>query len=265
MSNTYKEYKIDKKAGRILLVTDIHNCHIDWHETSTADRMNMLCKTLKAEYERNPYDAILSLGDYSLDFWKWDIGGSFLFDPPVSNTNAFVEKYVSEIPTDFFMIPGNHEQYGNERWKKITGRPREYVITYGDTVFVMLDTFAGNLDPSENHDGVYTGINVSLLSEILNNYSDKKVMLCAHDIIILKESDSARELIAGENRIICAFAGHTHRDNTLILPESWRRLPVFYCGDFSYNGGRNREKNWGYRVLDLSSESISTEYVRYGG
>ena len=62
--------------------------------------------------------------------------------------------------------------------------------------------------------------------------------------------------------MICAFTGHTHRDNTLILSDSWRCLPVFYCGDFSYNSGRQQEKNWGYRILDLSGDAISTEYVR---
>ncbi len=258
----YKTYTVNREADRLLFVTDIHHCHGDWYGEKSSDRMELLCKSLREEHERKPYDAILSLGDYSLDFWAWSEGGSYLWDPPVSNTDAFVKTYVPQMPTDFYMIPGNHEQYGHEDWLKITGMPREYVIIYGDYVFVMLDTFAGELDPKVNHDGYYTGINTELLTQVLEDHPDKKIILCAHDLYIRRESEAARALILENKNILCALAGHTHRDNTLILPESWRCLPVFYCGDFSYNDSRQKEKNWGYRMLDFSHAAISTEYVR---
>ena len=258
----YQTYTVNAEAKRLLFVTDIHNCHLEWCNTSNRERMEFLCKCLQEEHERQPYDAILSLGDYSLDFWAWREGGSFLWDTPVSNTDDFVKKYVPKMPVDFYMIPGNHEQYGNEAWNKIVGRPREYVILYGEYAFVMLDTFAGNLDPRENHDGCYTGINSDFLSQVLKDHPNKKILLCAHDFYVSQESEASRTLIYESNHIICAFAGHIHRSNTLILPESWRHLPLCYCGDFSYNGKSEKIKNWGYRILDLSGESLSTEYIR---
>ena len=258
----YNTYTIDFEAKRIVFVTDIHNCHIEWHDMTTQDRMELLCKSLGEEYERQPYDAILSLGDYSLDFWAWRVGGSFLWNPPVSRTEDFLKKYVPKMPAAFYMIPGNHEQYGNEIWNEIVGTPREYVIVYGEYVFVMLDTFAGNLGPKENHDGYYTGINTEFLSQVLQDYPNKKIFLCAHDICVPKENDASCNLIFENRNILCAFTGHKHRDHTLLLPDSWRNLPVFYCGDFSYNSGTLGNKNWGYRLLDLSDASISTEYVR---
>ena len=258
----YKTYVVNCEAKRLLFVTDIHHCHGNYYEMESRDRMDLLCKCLREEHERQPYDAILSLGDYSLDFWAWNEGGSFLWDPPVSNTAVFVETYVPQMPTDFYMIPGNHEQYGEETWQNMTGMPREYVIVYGEYVFAMLDTFAGQLDPKVNHDGYYTGINTELLTQVTKDYSDKKIFLCAHDLYIPRESEEARALILENRNIICAFAGHTHSDNTRILPDSWRCLPVFYCGDFSYNGCRQKEKNWGYRILDLSRAAISTEYAK---
>ena len=261
-SCNYTAYTVSCEAKRLLLVTDIHSCHIKWHELENGERMTLLCKALNEEHKKQPYDAILSLGDYSLDFWGWNNGGSYLKDPPVSNTEEFVKKYVSQMPTNFYIIPGNHEQYGNETWRKIVGTPREYVVVYGDYVFVMLDTFAGNLDPKEHHDGVYTGVNTSLLSAVIKDYPDKKIILCAHDISLPSESEKLREMILEHKQIICAFVGHTHKDNTLILPDSWRHLPVFYCGDFSYSGKDGGAKNWGYRVLDLSNAAISTEYVK---
>ena len=63
----YKEYIIEKSENnRLLIVTDIHNCHIEWFETPTYDRMEFLCDCVNKEYEKRPFDGILSLGDYSL-------------------------------------------------------------------------------------------------------------------------------------------------------------------------------------------------------
>lgn len=258
----YQTYTVPCKEKRLLLVTDVHNCHIDWYQTTAEDRLAFLCDCFHAHYERQPYDVILSLGDYSLDFWKYNEGGSYLWDPPVSRTDAFVKSYVPQMPTEFFMIPGNHEQYSRDDWQKITGRPREYAVIYGDYVFAMLDTFSGQLDPKENHDGSYTGINTAFLSAVLHDHPEKTVILCAHDLIPSMEGEAARTLICENPRIICAFTGHTHRDNTLLLPVSWRSFPVFYCGDFSYNSGREQNKNWGYRLLDLTDDTLSTEYIR---
>lgn len=91
-----------------------------------------------------------------------------------------MKKYCSRFPQKTYLIPVNHEQYGNEKWKEITGFDREFSVVYGNYVFVMLDTFAGELDPTENSDGVYTGINIDLLKEVLQNHPDKKIILCAH-------------------------------------------------------------------------------------
>ncbi len=259
---TYKTYTVSPEAKRLILVTDIHHCHGKWYGVESGERMELLCKTLQEEHARKPYDTILSLGDYSLDFWAWEEGGSYLWDPPVSRTEEFVKTYVPEMPTDFYMIPGNHEQYGHEDWERITGMPREYAVLYGEYVFVMLDTFAGDLDPKHNHDGRYTGINVDLLTAVLRDHPDKKIILCAHDFYIPRESEEARALVFTNPRIVCGFAGHTHRDNTLVLPDTWRGMPVFYCGDFSYSESRQKEKNWGYRILDFTRGVLSTEYVK---
>lgn len=259
-STSYTVYTVPDRTGRLVLVTDIHNCHANWH-APTPQRLETLVEALCHEHGRRPYDAILALGDYSLDFWLWNEGGSYLWDPPVSNTEGFVREYVPRLPAEIFMIPGNHEQYGEGSWRRITGRPREFALVYGERVFLMLDTFGGGLDPTENHDGVYTGIRTELLSAVLTDYPDREIILCAHDLIPELESEAARRLILENPRILCAFTGHTHRDNVRLLPAAWRHLPVFYCGDFSYTCKQGKEKNWGYRLLETAGEGISTEYV----
>ena len=143
MSSAYQVYQIPCEARKLVLVTDIHNSHELYHNTTSHERLELLCQALHKERDFGEYDAILSLGDYSLDFWRVEVGGSYLWNPPVSRTELFVKNYVPKMPKDFYMIPGNHEQYGHETWQKICGRPREYVLLYGEYVIVMLDTFGG--------------------------------------------------------------------------------------------------------------------------
>ena len=261
----YTEYVVEVKNHRVAFVTDIHNCHIEYYDQTsglnTVARMEHLAKCMTKEYDRVNYDCILALGDYSLDFWKWNCGGTYLMDPPVSKTEEFVKMIDGKLPVRMFMIPGNHEQYSNEDWIRITGYPREFVVVYGEYVFLMLDTYAGELDPDYNHDGVYTGVNMEILNAVLEDYPDRKIILCVHEFLPEKESEELREVINREKRIICAFAGHTHRDNTFILPFEWRSLPVFYCGDFSYHGGREHKRNWGFRTLSVPQGKFSTEYI----
>lgn len=262
MGSAYQVYQISCEANKLVLVTDIHNSHEVYHNATSQERLELLCEALNREYAFGEFDAILALGDYSLDFWVFGVGGSYLWNPPISRTKQFVENYVPKMPTDFYMIPGNHEQYGHDAWQKICGRPREYVLLYGEYVIAMLDTFGGELDPTEHSDGCYTGINAQLLSQVLEDYPDRKIILCAHDILIGKESEEARQLICKEKRILCAFAGHTHRENVRLLPDQWRNLPVFYCGNFSDCGGPQKKKNWGYRILELANGRFFTEYMR---
>ena len=244
---------------RILIVTDIHYCDKIWHDATKEERADALCKALQEEYNQNPYDAILCLGDYSLDFWAWDTFGSYLGTPSVSNTRNFVEQVVPRFPRKPYLIPGNHEQYGNEKWKEITGFPRQFSVVYGDYVFLMCDTFGGDLDPTGHSDGTYTGIDPEFLRNALKRHPEKTIVLCMHDLIDEKESDEVRELIVSHPQICCAFAGHIHQSHTRLLGKEWGNLPVIYCGDFSYS--LEPYQNWGYQILDLSN-GFETKYIR---
>lgn len=258
----YPEYVIENKNGRIILITDIHNCHIEWYKTQNDDRMQQMCDALKKEYTSKEYDCILALGDYSLDFWYYGIGGSYLHNPPVSRTEEFVQKYASQFPVTTYMLPGNHEQYGESKWKEITGREREFCLVYGEYVFVMMDTFAGLLDPKENSDGVYSGMNVDFLREVLEAHPEKKIILCAHYFDIEKESEDIKEIIVREKRIQCVFVGHMHISSTVLLDESWRNLPVIFCGNYSYHLTDKSCGQWGYRILNLDGGPLRTNYIQ---
>ena len=245
-----------------MLLTDVHYCHINWYNTDTVERLNAMCDNIKKSYDEKPFDAIMCLGDYSLDFWAWDIKGSYMNTPSVSNTDNYMKEIYPKLPLKAYMIPGNHEQYGNDKWKEITGFDRQFAVVYGDYVFAMCDTFAGDLDPKDHNDGVYSGVDTEFLKEVLKNHPDKKIIICAHDIYQMAESDEFKKLVCENMNIICAFAGHTHKSDIKVFGEDWRNFAVFYCGNYSYASNYVEDKpEWGWRILDLN-KGFSTEYVK---
>jgi len=43
-----------KETKRILLISDVHNCHIDWYGVSNAERMERFVHHLHEEYAPRP-------------------------------------------------------------------------------------------------------------------------------------------------------------------------------------------------------------------
>ena len=57
------------KRKRIILASDLHYCESGFYGMSRDEIAENLCNDLKNEYSRDPYSALLLLGDYSLDWW----------------------------------------------------------------------------------------------------------------------------------------------------------------------------------------------------
>ena len=136
-------------------MSDIHYRCADYYGRTKEEIADLLCADLEAEYKKAPYDALLLLGDYSLDHWVWGNGGTYL-NHGISNTELFVKNYLCKIAPDGVtvkMMPGNHEQYGEALWNKLTGHRRHDHTVIGDILFIFTDTFGGDLDPTEHSDG----------------------------------------------------------------------------------------------------------------
>lgn len=246
---------------RIIIASDIHYCQRDWYGVDKDARMEHFLSALQAEYDRDPYDMILLLGDYSLDHWQWQEKGTYLTIGR-SYTKEFVEKYCSRFPVPYYMIAGNHEQYGEEKWKEITGCSRQFSVEYGDFLFVMLDTFAGRLDPEEHHDGVFTRIDAAYLKAQMEAYPDKKIVLCSHYFDVAGESDEVKALINDE-RVLCLFCGHTHTANVVKLPEavSPARKRVIFTGNYGEHPAL--DAMCGFRDLVITDHELTSTYYVY--
>lgn len=245
---------------RILLISDIHNCHKDWYGVSNDERMQRFVRHLLEEYERAPYEMILFLGDYSLDFWEWDELGCYV-NHQESRTQEFVEKYVRQLPAPWVMIAGNHEQYGEEKWREITGCSRQGAVTVGSWLFILLDSFGADLDPTEHSDGTFTLIDVAFVREQMEKYPDHKVVLCSHHFDFRFETPEAKSLMCDE-RIACLFAGHVHLSRIITLPEDCGGKKLFWTGNYSYSSEENPlDSMWGFREAILTDNSLTTRYI----
>jgi predicted phosphodiesterase len=201
------------------------------------------------------------LGDYSLDFWVCPPFGSVL-----NRGTSYTEKFMKDVyphlpPCPKYMIAGNHEQYGHENWKRITGHERRVTVPYGDYLFIILDNFGGDLDPTVNSDVTYTPSDLAYIHDQMESYPNTKVFLCAHDFNMEKETPEFCELLKREDRIICLFAGHTHRSDITDLGEACGHKCLIRDGQFSYSRDIENSR-WGWRELCFHEDgSVTTAYI----
>lgn len=251
------------KQKRILLASDIHLCHFDWYGVKAEDRLQKFIDDLKSEYEKQPFEALLLLGDYSLDYWKWQTKGSYI-EKGISYTKRFVDEYLSqlkELPIAIRMIAGNHEQYGEELYHELTGYHREDVYVTGDWLFILMDTYKGGLDPTEHHDGVYTGADMEFINKQLKAYPDKKVVICSHYIEPWRDVEEFKALLR-DDRIICLFAGHTHKSEIWHMEEEYGSKKTIFTGQYGeMNSKVLTESMWGFRELLLNDDCIESSYI----
>jgi len=245
---------------RILLISDIHNCHAEWYGVSNEERMERFVAHLQQEYRRDPYEMILFLGDYSLDFWVWGEKGCYLREGR-SRTREFVENYMSRLPSPWLMIPGNHEQYGVERWKEITGCDRQTCWYTEGWLFILLDTFGADLDPAQHSDGTFTPMDTEFIRRKMEEYPDCRVVLCAHHFDMEQETEAAKALLR-DDRIVCLASGHVHLSDVIRLSEENGAKYLLRTGHYSYAALPDpRACMFGYRDMELTDTALISRYI----
>ena len=160
------------------------------------------------------------------------------------------------------MIAGNHEQYGYEKWKNITGYSRQDYYVCDNFLFILLDTFGGNLDPTEFSDGTYTGADTDYIEELMKRFPRHNVILCAHFFNPDLESERFKSLLRENARIKCMVCGHNHYTHVNTLGEDFGGKSILYDGNYSYTKAKViTDCMWGFREIIINGDSVESKYV----
>ena len=124
-----------------------------------------------------------------------------------------------------------------------------------------MDTFKGKLDPTEHCDGVYSGADVEFIKKQMAAYPDKKVIICSHYVEHWKDTEEFKALLR-DDRVICLFAGHTHRSDIWHMEEEYGSKKAIFTGQYSeLNWAVKTDSMWGFRELIITDEYIESNYI----
>jgi predicted MPP superfamily phosphohydrolase len=172
---------------RVLFSSDVHCTDLQTYQDVGNDvRMQHWVDSILAEHAREPIDLLVINGDTSLDHVSF--GGAELSGRPIT-TRTFVDNYLSQLPKEIavFVMPGNHEQHSHQKWLSITGNKRQGYRVLGDNLFIFLDTYNADLDPTTHHNGEYSGVDVSYIKTLMDTYPTHNIYLISHYFDMDKE------------------------------------------------------------------------------
>ena len=262
-STTAPEPEPQDNELRVIISSDIHCTNLqEWYNVRFRNRMQHWVDTILKEHAENPIDLLIINGDISLDYWI--NGGSVLtYGEDRATAKIFINNYLSQLPEEIpvYVLPGNHEQYSNEDWLALTGNNRQGYMFVGGKLFICLDNFAGELDPTYNHDGVYTGTDVAYVNELMETYPDCDVYLIAHHFDTTKESAAFRKLLKENDRIKGLFSGHTHKTAIIELGAAYGNKTIAQTGNFAYFKDSAKESFWGFRELVITDTDAYSQYI----
>ena len=251
----------NQSSFRILFSSDIHCNDLQaWYGVSNADRMQHWVNCVKAEHKKQPIDLLLLLGDFSLDHWMY--GGQWLKNG-TSGTKEFFDTYLSQISDiPYVAVSGNHEQFSAQKWTEITTCEPECAVVLGDSVFILLDTFSGDLDPDHDHDGVYVPQDAEKLAALIEKYRDKDIYLASHWFDADRETDAFCDLVANTDAIKGMFVGHTHHCSVIERPDRFGAKKIAQTGNFSYTSEKDTVSTfWGFRDLVIKEGKAVSTYT----
>lgn len=231
---------------------------------SQREKIEKVYTDIIRENERSALDAVLVLGDLSIDDYDFR-------NLPINYCEQFKSDCLDRLPCKYYVLPGNHDSYPNDIWNKIFGTDREFVTSVGDSVFIMLDTF--NSIPAKAASGSdVTVINESFLRDCLDSNSGKSIFICAHYIETQKTiTPEIRDIIKNNDDIVFLFRGHTHRGAIIDLGDDFGGKKLIDIGGYGYCGMKidnryefnifDREWAWGYQILEIYDDKIITYHV----
>ena len=246
---------------RVLLTSDIHCTDLeDWYGIPNDLRMQRWLDAVLEEHDRQPFDLILIPGDISLDYHAERTP----FDKGYSTGYVFMKMYASRLPAGVpvLVAAGNHEQFPEETWQKITGNPRHSHWVLGDHTFIMLDGFREELKTTYNSSDEYSPMDVTYIRELMDRYPENHVWLISHYFDLERESEDFRKLVAEDSRVKGLFMGHTHEHQLIPLGDAYNGKVIAQTGNFSYTmSGAANGGFWGFRDLVIDDTKAVSSYI----
>ena len=226
-------------------------------------KIDCIVNDVNAFMENATVDAVLVLGDLSID----DYGFRTL---PANYIQKFKEDCMDQLSCPSYAIPGNHDSYPNELWREVFSYDRQYSIKIGDAVFIMLDTFEAA--PASGASGSdYCGIDADFLEQELEKYPTEQIFLCTHYVNHTKYDYRLNRILKDNDRIVCLFHGHTHK-NDVLLPDGLAKRFLINIGGYGYQGEKIDNKwvfnqfdkawAWGYTVLEWNETKAHVYHVK---
>lgn len=246
---------------RVLLTSDIHCTDLEtWYGVSDEDRLQHWLEEVLAEHARHPFDLILINGDISLDYHAEKTP----FEKGYSTSYVFMKMFASRLPAGVpvLVTAGNHEQFPEETWQKITGNSRQCHAVLGNHTFIMLDGFREALKTTYDSTDEYSPMDVAYIKSLMERYSENHVWLISHFFDMDLESGEFRELVAKDRRIKGLFMGHTHEHQLIPLGPEYGNKVIAQTGNFSYTmSGAANGGFWGFRDLIIEDKKATSSYI----
>lgn len=260
VEETFEEYKLVCPEARASVASG------NAFGKKQREKVEKIYDDIMEENRRSPLDAVLVLGDLSIDDYDFR-------NLPMNFCRKFKEECMDRLPCPSYAIPGNHDSYTNDLWREVFGYDRQYAVELGDDcVFLMADTFADV--PGHGAAGsAHTLLDEQFLTESLEKYKGKKIFLCAHHFNADRTFDERTKQIIKENiDIVCLFRGHVHVNKVIDLGEDFGGKDLIDIGGYGYSGRKVDGKwdfnvydfawAWGYQILEIYDDKIRTYHVK---
>ena len=230
---------------------------------SQDEKLHCILSDINKFTKKEKTDAILVLGDLSIDDYSFR-------NLPANYCKKFKDDCLSYFSLPTYVIPGNHDSYPNDMWKEVFGCDRQYSFKLNDMAFIMLDTF--NDCPAFTASGsAYTGVDMDFLEKEMAKYPTERIILCSHFFPLSQMAEEFLALLNSNNRIICLFDAHTHK-NKINIDERFPQ-PKVNIGGYGYQGEKREDKKWyfdryddawawGYEVLEWNDSEIHVYHVK---
>ena len=226
------------------------------------EKIEFVKNDLNREIGKGAVDAVFVLGDLSIDDYSFR-------NLPLNYCAEFKRECMDKLNCRAYAIPGNHDSYTNEQWKEIFGLDRQFSVKIGDTVFILLDTFADY--PAKDASGSkYTGADFGFLEREIGKYTDEKIIIMSHYFPFDKNRDVLERTLEKYKGIVCLFDAHTHV-NKVYPPTEKHKYCQINIGGYS---GEIREDNnlyfdrfdeawaWGYEVFEWNENEAHIYHVK---